>query len=394
MARNGDGLFLRNGYCAFKYRDGAGNWREKSTGKKSLSQALLVKTQFLKQLEDGTLPEDMATWTLKQAADHWYELRSVTKPGKTAETERRFLKQIIAVLGEGRILQSLKPHDLEFYQVKRLKGNGTRKAVKARTVNYELFCLQQLLKRAGLWSRFREHYRPLRVPKTGPGTVIDVATARRLFSVATTKSLWMVAFCASLLAYCTGMRAGEIRALVLGDIHLNDPSPFIRLRAEATKSRRERDVPLNSGAQWALRRLLERAATLNCTRPEHFLLPLNRSKHTRPEDVRRGDRGYDPTAHQSSWSSAWTSLRKKAGVPRFRFHDLRHSFITAAAEADVPVSVIQSIVGHLSPEMTLRYTHIQSQAQRQAAKAVEDATRSAFSSLLLIADDHGSKIVQ
>jgi len=44
--------------------------------------------------------------------------------------------------------------------------------------------------------------------------------------------------------------------------------------------------------------------------------------------------------------------------------------------------------------MTLRYTHIQSQAQRQAAKAVEDATRSAFSSLLLIADDHGSKIVQ
>ena len=79
---------------------------------------------------------------------------------------------------------------------------------------------------------------------------------------------------------------------------------------------------------------------------------------------------------------AWTSLRKKAGVPHFRFHDLRHSFITTAAEADVPVSVIQSIVGHLSPEMTLRYTHIQSQAQRRAVQAVEDATRSAFSSVL------------
>ena len=109
MGRNGDGLFLRNGYQAFKYRDDAGNWHEKSTGKKNQSQALLVKAQFLRQLEDGTLPEDMATWKLKRAADHWYDLRSVTKPGKTAETERRFLKQVITVLGEGGFCIFLRP---------------------------------------------------------------------------------------------------------------------------------------------------------------------------------------------------------------------------------------------------------------------------------------------
>ena len=394
MARDGDGLFLRNGYWAFKYRDDAGQWHEKSTGKKKQSQALLEKARFLQALIDGNLPEDMATWTLKQAAEHWCAIRSVTKPGKTAETERRFLKQVMAVLGEGRTLQTLKAHDIERYQVTRLKGTGARKGVSPRTVNYEMFCLRQLLKRAGLWSRFREHYRPLQVPKTGPGTAIDTASAKRLFTLSTSNPLWMVAFLASLLAYCTGMRAGEIRSLVLGDIHLEEASPFIRIRAQATKSRRERDVPLNAGACWAVRRLLERAVSLNCTNPEHFLLPLNRSKHTRPDDPRRGAKGYDPTTHQSSWASAWRSLRRKAGVPKFRFHDLRHSFITAAAEAGVPVSVIQSIVGHLSPEMTMRYTHIQSQAQQQAVKAVEQATSAAFSNLLVISDDHSSKTVQ
>ena len=151
MARNGDGLFLRNGYWAFRYRDDARKWPEKSTGKKNKNQALVAKARFLKDLEDGNLPEDMATWTLKQAAEHWCSVRSVTKPGKTAETERRFLKQVMAVFGESRTLQTLKPHDVERYQVVRLKGAGGRRGVSPRTVNYEMFCLRQLLKRAGLW---------------------------------------------------------------------------------------------------------------------------------------------------------------------------------------------------------------------------------------------------
>jgi hypothetical protein len=77
MARNGDGLFLRNGYWAFKYPDGVGRWPEKSTGLKNQSQAFMAKARFLQALKDGSLPEDMATWTLKQAAEHWCAIRSV-----------------------------------------------------------------------------------------------------------------------------------------------------------------------------------------------------------------------------------------------------------------------------------------------------------------------------
>ena len=88
--------------------------------------------------------------------------------------------------------------------------------MKARTVNYELFCLQQLLKRAGLLvtvpgalnGRFACQRQVQEQSSIWPQ--LDVC-----FRQATTTPLWMVAFCASLLAYCTGMRAGEIRSLLL-----------------------------------------------------------------------------------------------------------------------------------------------------------------------------------
>ena len=39
MARNGDGLFRRDGIWYFKYKDPSGVYREKSTGKKKQPEA-------------------------------------------------------------------------------------------------------------------------------------------------------------------------------------------------------------------------------------------------------------------------------------------------------------------------------------------------------------------
>lgn len=329
MAGNGDGLFQRGEFWSFRYHDNKGQWRERSTGKTKKAEARKEKQRFLDDLDNGKLPGEMAKWTLQQASDHWLTWRAATKPGRTASTERSFLRRVTKVFGGNRVLQTISPHDFEAYQAKRLRGPGMLTGVKSRTVNYELFCLRQILKRAGLWPRFREHYRPLAVPKGGPGKALQDADAIRLFRMSNLKPSWEAAFCAALLAHCTGMRAGEIRALQLGDIHADDNAPSIHIRAEATKSRRDREVPLNAAALWAMKRLLTRAAMKGANTPDHYLLPIDRSKHTRPDDPRRGSRGYDPTAHQQSWKSAWKSLRKAAGISDFRFHDLRHTFISA-----------------------------------------------------------------
>lgn len=50
------------------------------------------------------------------------------------------------------------------------------------------------------------------------------------------------------------------------------------------------------------------------------------------------------------------------------FHSLRHTFVSLSAEAGAPQSVIQQIVGHSSPLMTMHYIHLgNADLQRSAA---------------------------
>ena len=48
------------------------------------------------------------------------------------------------------------------------------------------------------------------------------------------------------------------------------------------------------------------------------------------------------------------------------FHSLRHSFVSMCRAANVPLSVVESIVGHSSPAMTRHYTHTGADAARAA----------------------------
>jgi integrase len=82
-----------------------------------------------------------------------------------------------------------------------------------------------------------------------------------------------------------------------------------------------------------------------------------------------------------SWTSAWESLKKAAGLPDFRFHDLRHTHITHAVESGVPIEVVMAQVGHLSAEMTRYYTHLGPSAKRTAVNAVQRAGARALAAL-------------
>ena len=63
---------------------------------------------------------------------------------------------------------------------------------------------------------------------------------------------------------------------------------------------------------------------------------------------------------------------KRAGVPRVRFHDLRHTFATLALQNGVDVKTVSGMLGHYSAGFTLdTYAHVTTSAQRQAAEAME-----------------------
>ena len=63
---------------------------------------------------------------------------------------------------------------------------------------------------------------------------------------------------------------------------------------------------------------------------------------------------------------------KRAGLPKVRFHDLRHTFATLSLKNGVDVKTLSSILGHYSAGFTLdTYAHVTTAAQKEAAKTME-----------------------
>jgi integrase len=328
----------------------------------STSQARKLRQQAIQDQLEGRLPTDMDKWPFEKAAAKWLAGREKMVAPQTHRIDRERLVPLLNVFG-GKRLASITDTDVNAYQLLRLKqvGNGT--------INLEVRVLRMILKTAKLWSRIADGYKPLPENKEGPGRALQPEEEKRLFETACKKPGWEDAYYAALIAANTTARSGEIKGLRIGAVDLMDRTLKIRRRSTKTDAGC-RVIPLNETATWALARLMERAAKLGSTKPEHYLLPAACFRYTKiGQDV--AGSGYDPAKPRKTWRSAWISLTKAAGLPGLRFHDLRHHCITRLAEAGVPDQTLMAIAGHVSKEMLEHYSHIRMQAKRQAVAAID-----------------------
>lgn len=365
------GLYKRDGdLYAFRYKDPDGKWREKSTGHTDYQQAKDFKDEFDENLKKGTLPTKKSDWKVAQAAGLWIQQHAAHLGSeKVRANERSLLRQLVRRLGE-RKLKNITIDDIKNYQSERHQKVGER------AVNLELRILVNVLKQENLWRPLAPHYKPLKERESDVGQALSLQQLHRLETTAASNPAWEVAYHCEVLAANTGARGGELRQLQIGDVNLE--AKRMRIRRAGTKTPAgARLVELNQAATEAVIKLYVRAQLLGACDPEHYLLPADLSRHTKSTDPLMGGRGFDPTRHQSTWRSAWRRLRTAAGLDGLRFHDLRHSFITLMAERGVPLPVVQSMVGHLSAKVTRHYTHISSQAARNAVELL-DSKSTAF----------------
>ena len=62
---------------------------------------------------------------------------------------------------------------------------------------------------------------------------------------------------------------------------------------------------------------------------------------------------------------------ERAGIPKVRFHDLRHTFATIALQNGVDIKTVSSMLGHFSAGFTLdTYAHVTTSAQKEAAQTI------------------------
>jgi integrase len=67
---------------------------------------------------------------------------------------------------------------------------------------------------------------------------------------------------------------------------------------------------------------------------------------------------------------------KRIGLPKRRFHDLRHSCATLLLVQGVPARVVMETLGHSQISLTLNtYSHVPSELQKEAARRMDDLLR-------------------
>jgi integrase len=81
--------------------------------------------------------------------------------------------------------------------------------------------------------------------------------------------------------------------------------------------------------------------------------------------------GADHPRNARNLLRAFYSAMRKAGITRFRFHDLRRSFATRLIQAGVDVYTVQKLGRWKTISMVLRYAHHQPESLRSGAEALD-----------------------
>ena len=144
----------------------------------------------------------------------------------------------------------------------------------------------------------------------------------------------------------TGLRVSEVFGLRLEHIDFHRDVIYVK----RTKTDEDREVPLNDTSRNLLQRLVSQAKE---KRQDYlFTNPLTKGPYT-------------------SIKTAWKTACRLAGIADLRFHDLRHTFGTRAADAGVPLPAIRDVMGHKTTTMTERYAHATDEGRRRAVEAIE-----------------------
>lgn len=72
--------------------------------------------------------------------------------------------------------------------------------------------------------------------------------------------------------------------------------------------------------------------------------------------------------HRGHLNAAWDALRKAAGIPDARLHDLRHTYASVLASAGLSLPVIGALLGHSTSTTTHRYAHLLDDPLRAATE--------------------------
>ena len=164
-----------------------------------------------------------------------------------------------------------------------------------------------------------------------------------------------------LIGIYTGMRLGDCCKLEWTSVNL--AAGIIQLVPQKTRRHHNRlvTIPIHPALREALEETpaLERGGFVLKELSEHY----NKAKWKIGHEL----------SHIFHAAGIVTSVQiegRRTRTPEATFHSLRHTFVSFAANAGVPLHIVQSIVGHESTAMTRHYYHENIAALKSAVAAI------------------------
>ena len=311
---------------------------------RKLAERIYFKVRGL--IAEGTWvdsPPPMPHRTVNDLLERY--LRDHSAPNKAAMTHRRdrsLAAHLLRAFGDVP-LDQLRPARLAEY-----KASRRAQGAAPQTLNAELILLGHAYKLALMEWEWVTDNPVLKIAKekvrNGIERWLTAEEEQRLLAASAPWLQEIIVF-----ALHTGMRRGEILTLQWSQVDLARRTLTILEQKNGSRD----TLPVNDTAMGIL---LARAAV----RGKTDAVFVNGAGH--PREARNLLRAFYPAM-------------RKAGITRFRFHDLRHTFATRLIQAGVDVYTVQKLGRWKTISMVLRYAHHQPESLRGGAEVLDRLRR-------------------
>jgi integrase len=344
----------------------SGKRRRKTFVGKTRAEVQRELNRALRDRERG-LPVQTERQTVADYLDAW--LRDSVWPSKRLRTHERYEQAVrLHIAPEiGRIeLSKLTPQHVQRFVANRLAAGRSPSSVRyARTV------LSIALEQARKWELVSRNVASLVDPPEVVQRRVPVVTVERarqiLHAVAGDRfaALYRVAL-------LTGLRRGELVGLRWGDVDLDEAALTVRRSVQRVAGTVQVVEPKTSRSHRTIALPDSAVSTLKRQRVHQIEVGLGVGRPWSSADFVFGKADGEPL-EPSSVTVRFQRLLAEAGLPRMRFHDLRHATASLLIADHVPARVVMEMLGHSSITTTMNiYAHVMPALQREAANHLDD----------------------
>ena len=340
-------------------------------------EAQVERARLIAELHGGAYI-DPSKVSLSQYLEQWLaHMRALVSPKTHERYAELARKSIIPLIGNA-TLSKLQPLEISAAYSKALaQGRRDGKGgLSPRTVHHMHRVLRQSLQQAVRWHLIARNptdaARPPKVERARMRTFDNDQTAMLLEALRSTRM-----FVPTLLAVSCGLRRGEIVALRWRALDLEARRLAVVASTEQTRAGvREKEPKGRKGRVVNLPSFVVEQLRRHRLQQAEEMLKIGVRQSGQTHVVTRAD---GKPLQPRSVTHEWHRLLATTGLPRVRFHDLRHTHASHLLAEGVHPKVVMERLGHSSIGITLdTYSHALPTMQVEAAGLIDDALGAAL----------------